>query len=332
MNFVQATASSPAHAATQANESNETFSADILSGLSSTPKSLPSKYFYDDIGSQLFQKITAHEDYYPTRKELEIFTAIQHHLPTLFPSGAIEVIELGVGDGHKSRLLLEGFLQAGHSVHYTPIDISKQAMALLENNLPEHEALKTAGIVGDYLDALSHIDKGASRQRLVLFLGSNIGNFDLPGARGFLHRVRSHLNRGDHLLIGFDLKKDISVLTRAYNDSAGHTREFNLNLLRRINREFNANFILDNFDHVGIYNPILGAMESYLIATQAHEVHISALNAYFAFAAYEPIHTEYSFKYHEDDIESLSKAAGFGVVEHFSDSQHFFTDSLWKAG
>lgn len=315
----------------QDSTNNDAFSADVLSGLSSTPKRLPSKYFYDDIGSQLFQKITAHSDYYPTRKELEIFQQIQHHLPTLFSGDSVEVIELGVGDGHKTRLLLEGFLQAGHDVQYTPIDISQEAMALLEHNLPKNSALHVEGIVGDYVEALSHIDKKSDRQRIVLFLGSNIGNFDLPAGKGFLHRVRAHLNEGDHLLIGFDLKKDISVLTKAYNDSAGYTREFNLNLLRRINREFDADFNIKLFDHIGIYNPVLGAMESYLIATQAQQVNISALDASFDFSPYEPIHTEYSFKYHKDDIEGLCRAAGFSVVEHFSDTEHYFMDSLWCA-
>lgn len=327
MKFVHAKTS----ATTQESTQSETFTADILAGLSSNPKRLPSKYFYDDLGSELFQKITAHEDYYPTRKELQIFQQIQHQLPNLFPSNTIEVIELGVGDGHKTRLLLEGFLLAGKTVRYTPIDIAEQAMSLLENNLPQHPTFTAQGIVGDYIDALAHIEKDASSPRILLFLGSNIGNFDLPSSKGFLHRVRAHLNAGDHLLIGFDLKKDISVLTRAYNDSAGHTREFNLNLLRRINREFNANFDLGSFDHVGIYNPILGAMESYLIATAAQEVTINALDASFSFAPYEPIHTEYSFKYHHDDIEALCKAAGFSIVEHFTDDQRYFTDSLWQA-
>ncbi|MFK7975912.1 MAG: L-histidine N(alpha)-methyltransferase [Halioglobus sp.] len=327
MKFTRANKSSP----TQPPTNDEAFSADILSGLSSTPKHLSSKYFYDDLGSQLFQKITAHEDYYPTRKELEIFEQIQHHLPTLFHAGAVEIIELGVGDGHKTRLLLEGFLQAGHEVRYTPIDISEQAMALLENNLPQHNSLQVEGIVGDYIDALRHINKETDRQRIVLFLGSNIGNFDLPASKGFLHRVRAHLNTGDHLLIGFDLKKDISILTKAYNDSAGFTREFNLNLLRRINREFDADFDVSHFDHVGIYNPVLGAMESYLIATRKQEVKINALDASFTFSPYEPIHTEYSFKYHEDDIEGLCQAAGFSVVQHFSDAQRYFMDSLWQA-
>lgn len=319
------------NAATSEAVFNEAFSADILAGLSATPKRLPSRYFYDDVGSELFQKITAHPDYYPTRKELEIFQRIAPLLPGKVTGPAIEIIELGVGDGHKTRLLLEGFLAAGLDVKYTPIDISEQAMTLLASNLPEHSGFSASGIVGDYIDALSLIDKNASTQRIVLFLGSNIGNFDLPSSTGFLHRVRAQLAPGDLLLIGFDLKKDISVLTRAYNDSAGYTREFNLNLLRRINREFDADFDTGKFDHVGIYNPTLGAMESYLIATSKHKVRVGKLDTRFSFAPYEPIHTEYSFKYHEDDIDKLCKKAGFSVVEHYTDSDRYFLDSLWRA-
>lgn len=328
MNISQATKAAPP----QESSPDEAFAADVLAGLSMTPRQLSSKYFYDDIGSQLFQKITAHPDYYPTRKELEIFQAIQHQLPKLFDTrGPVEIIELGVGDGHKTRLLLEGFLEAGHQVRYTPIDISWQAMALLEANLPRHEALQVEGIVGEYIDALNRVEQHAGRQRIVLFLGSNIGNFDLPGSTSFLQRIRARLATGDHLLLGFDLKKDISVLTRAYNDSAGYTREFNLNLLRRINRELDADFDIDSFDHIGIYNPVMGAMESYLIATRAMEVSIKALAASFHFSPYEPIHTEYSFKYHEDDIEGLCTSADFSIVRHFTDPQRYFLDSLWRA-
>lgn len=328
MNFINAASAITAQQASV----DDAFSEDILAGLSSSPKRLPSKYFYDDIGSQLFQKITAHADYYPTRKELEIFGQIKHQLPEHFsPLNPIEIVELGVGDGHKTRLLLEGFLGAGYAVKYTPIDISAQAMNLLQTNLPAHNALTVEGIVGDYIDALNLIDSDVKRQRIVLFLGSNIGNFDLASGTDFLKRIRAHLNEGDHLLIGFDLKKDISVLTRAYNDSAGHTREFNLNLLRRINRELDADFDIESFDHVGIYNPIMGAMESYLIATRSMKVQLRALGATFNFAPYEPIHTEYSFKYHENDIESLCEAGGFTVVRHFTDSQRYFMDSLWRA-
>ena len=327
MKFVRAGSS----AASSETVFNEAFSADILAGLSAKPKRLSSRYFYDDAGSELFQKITAHPDYYPTRKELEIFQRIAPLLPEQVSGSAVEIIELGVGDGHKTRLLLEGFLAAGLDVKYTPIDISEQAMTLLENNLPQHANFSVSGIVGDYIDALSLIDKSADVQRIVLFLGSNIGNFDLPSSTGFLHRVRAQLTPGDLLLIGFDLKKDISVLTRAYNDSAGYTREFNLNLLRRINREFDADFDTEKFDHVGIYNPTLGAMESYLIATCKHKVRVGALDAKFSFAPYEPIHTEYSFKYHEGDIEKLCKTAGFRVLEHYTDSERYFLDSLWTA-
>lgn len=307
------------------------FAEEILAGLQATPKTLSSKYFYDDVGSQLFQQITSHGDYYPTRKELEILQQIQRKLPNTFGDNAVEIIELGVGDGHKTQLLLDGFLASGREVHYTPIDISHKAMTLLEDNLPQNPALHVHGIVGEYLQALEQLDATADRSRLLLFLGSNIGNFDYQQSTAFLSNIRSRLQPGDHLLIGFDLKKDIGVLTRAYNDSDGITRAFNLNLLSRINRELDANFDVSKFDHVGIYNPTLGAMESYLISTESQCVSLGAMDAEISFRAYEPIHTEYSFKFLRDDIEELCAVSGFKVVEHFSDAQGYFIDSLWRA-
>lgn len=310
---------------------DEAFAQDIIAGLSGNPKRLPSKYFYDDKGSQLFQQITRHPDYYPTRTELEIIKSLQHELPKMFDEEIVDVVELGAGDGHKTQLILDGFLQAGRQVNYLPIDISRQAMSLLEATIEPHDALTVHGIVAEYIEGLSQVPKLPNRTRIVVFLGSNLGNFDLLQSASFLQSIRSQLSPGDHLLIGFDMKKNIEVLTRAYNDSSGLTREFNMNLLRRINRELGGNFEIGKFDHVGIYNPVLGAMESFLIATEALEVSLDALGFKTTFAAYEPIHTEYSFKFLQADIEKLSADSGFEITRHFQDAKHYFIDSLWRA-
>lgn len=309
---------------------DQPFSIDVMAGLLESPKSLPSKYFYDDIGSQIFQKITQHVDYYPTRTELEIIGSFQHKLPDILARGELDIIELGPGDGHKSKLIIDGFLHANCRVNYYPIDISAEALNLLEANIVPRENLHVHGLVEEYFAGLKVARSKSNNTQLVLFLGSNIGNFDKPSSQQFMHQIAAQLNPGDHVLVGFDMKKDIATLTAAYNDSSGYTRDFNLNLLTRINAELDADFDVSNFQHLGLYNPILGAMESYLIATKPQDVYFPATDTVVHFDAFEPIHVEYSFKYLPADIESLSEVAGFERVRNFSDPQNFFVDSLWR--
>ncbi|MCB1159552.1 MAG: L-histidine N(alpha)-methyltransferase, partial [Leptospiraceae bacterium] len=306
------------------------FAIDVLTGLCSIPKQLSAKYFYDDTGSEIFQKITQHEDYYLTKTEFRILNEIKYTLPQIIGEDEIDIIELGAGDGHKTQIILEGFLERNYKVNYYPIDISEKAMTMLETNINSHKNLKVHGIVAEYFDGLRYLRSKSLNKQLVLFLGSNIGNFNRAQNQGFLRRLWNSLNALDYVLIGFDLKKNISILTRAYNDSAGYTREFNLNLLRRINRDLGGDFDLNKFQHFGIYNPILGSMESYLLAIEEHDIYIKELEHSFHFDAFEPIHLEYSFKFLKSDIEFMSKHTGFKVIQHFSDTQEFFIDSLWK--
>jgi L-histidine N-alpha-methyltransferase len=170
-----------------------------------------------------------------------------------------------------------------------------------------------------------------SRNRqVVLFLGSNIGNLDRTDSLEFLRKLWKTLNADDFVLIGFDQKKNIPVLNKAYNDSSGHTTEFNLNVLSRINRELGGDFDLDRFYHYGFYNPTEGAMESYLISLEEQQVYVRDLQRSFHFGKYEPVHLEYSFKFLPSDIEFLCDQTGFDVVKHFSDEQTYFIDSLWR--
>ncbi|MDD9951580.1 MAG: L-histidine N(alpha)-methyltransferase [Zetaproteobacteria bacterium] len=306
------------------------FAVDVLTGLCSTPKKISSKYFYNDLGSKLFQQITHHEDYYLTRIEHAILSAAASEIPQHFTHDAVDIVELGVGDGHKTKLIIDGFLSRGIKVQFFPVDISAQAMLLLEKNYPSHPKLNIFAIVGEYLDALKYLRDRSMNPQLLLFLGSNIGNFDRVQNQGFLSLLRRNMQPRDRLLIGFDLKKDVQVLTRAYNDSAGITREFNLNILRRINEELGANFCLHSWDHFGSYNPILGAMESFLLPDKPQEVYIAQLQRSFSFAAYEPIHLEYSFKYLMTDIDFLCCNTGFVPITHYQDEQRWFVDSLWQ--
>lgn len=309
----------------------DTFAKDILNGLSAPRKAISAKYFYDDRGSEIFQKITQADDYYLCRKEFSILSDIQSILPKKLGLKSLDVIELGVGDGHKTRLLIDGFLEGNYQVQYFPIDISERAMSLLETNISDKPGLKVEGVVAEYFEGLSYLTARSSNRQLVLFLGSNIGNFERSLSQDFLRSLRKCLKKGDFALIGFDLKKDIRVLSKAYNDDEGHTEQFNLNLLRRINRELDGNFDLTSFQHHGFYNPREGTMESYLVSTKDQDVYIGSFGKSFHFNEFEAVHLEYSFKFLESDINRLAEASGFRVVEHYSDEDHYFIDSLWEA-
>ena len=237
----------------------------------------------------------------------------------------------GAGDGTKTFLLLDALRRAGVTTRYVPVDISEGAMASLhakvEAKLPDQAV---HGLVGDYVGALRHLSTVDDRHRLVLFLGSNIGNFDKPRARAFLRRLWTGLRPGDHALIGFDLKKDIEVLLAAYNDRNGTTSAFNLNLLARINRELGGHFDLSEWRHYGTYNVFTGAMESYIVSLKEQHVAIDALRTSFHFMPWEPIHTEYSYKYLDHDITDLAAFTGFEIVSRFCDDKKWFCDALWR--
>ena len=306
------------------------FAIDVLTGLCATPKNLAAKYFYDDAGSEIFQNITQHKDYYPTRTEYEILDMVKQELPKIIDDETVDIIELGAGDGHKSQLIIDCFLNANRRVNFYPIDISEKAMSMLQDNIKTHDNLNIHGVVAEYFEGLRYVKEKSDNKQLVLFLGSNIGNFDRVQNQGFLRRLWMSLSTLDHVMLGFDLKKDVNVLTAAYNDSSGYTEAFNFNLLTRINRELGGDFDIEKFQHYGVYNPTLGAMESYVLAAEEQDVYIAALERSFHFDAYEPIHLEYSFKFLKSDIDFLSKKTGYEVVAHFSDPKAYFADSLWR--
>lgn len=309
----------------------EQFALDVLTGFTSKEKYLSSKYFYDEIGSDLFVKITELEEYYPTRCEKEIFEAHKSSIVKRFKHEKLNLIELGAGDGHKTQLLINEFIKNDFPIEYNPIDISIDAIEGISKKFKDQDYMfQTSGIVGEYLPALKWAQKNKEGQNLILFLGSNIGNFSLVDSVVFLRTVWKNLSDNDQILIGFDLKKDISTLLKAYNDKENITSEFNLNILRRINNELGANFDLKNFKHYGTYNPKIGAMESYLISTKKQTIRINHLEKDFNFNEYESIHLEYSFKYLREDIEFLAKETGFEILDNFTDSNGYFIDSLWK--
>ena len=307
------------------------FARDVLLGLYRSPKSIPSRHFYDEEGNRLFQRIMGLPEYYLTDCELEILQTHRERITGHIDGGEFNLVELGAGDGRKTRVLLEHLHGQGLGFRYVPIDICSpslvQLVASCESSFP---GMGIEGLVSEYFDGLAWLSGLNDRRNVVLFLGSNIGNFNASEARVFLRSLWNSLNHGDLVLIGFDLKKDIDVLARAYNDSQGVTAQFNLNLLRRINGELGGNFRIEGFEHYSAYDFFSGAMESYLVSRTSQRVFIEALRKDFSFEAWEPIHTEVSHKYLPSDISSLAEETGFEVVDEVSDSRNWFVDSLWR--
>ncbi len=308
------------------------FAEDVLRGLSSTPKQLSSKYFYDDEGTRLFQEIMRLPEYYPTRAELKIFTERTGDICNAFTAGtgSIDVIELGAGDGTKTAVLIEEFLIRGTDFTYSPIDISQEAnealSAKFRDKFPE---LRIDPHTGDYFKVLGTLRNGSDRRKVLMFLGSNIGNFQRGQAVDFFRQLRSVMNDRDRLFVGFDMQKDPRVIVNAYDDSRGITAAFNLNLLRRINRELGADFDLDKFSHYAQYRPVECAARSFLISRERQTVHIAALDRSFEIEQWEAIFMEISQKYTRAMIEELATESGFEIETEFFDSENFYTDSLW---
>jgi len=319
------------HAPAAANAERLEFAADVDVGLSRSPKRLSSRFFYDDEGSRLFREITSLDDYYLTAAERDVLRTHGRAMVEQIGADKIDLIDLGAGDGHKTRILLDIFAEAGVDVRYVPIDISEGAMASLLADASEHLThLPLLGIVGEYFPALAWLSQHTDRRKLACFLGSNIGNFDLPGAHGFLVRLRQSLRPGDFALVGFDLKKEVERMVAAYSDSSGVTARFNLNLLTRINRELGGHFDLSQFAHYATYDVERGAMVSFLLSRVSQEVRIDSLHRSFHFEPWEAIHTEASGKYLPSDIHALARRSGFSDVALYNDSQQLFCDALWE--
>ena len=312
---------------------NKVFAEDVFVGLSSSPRFLSSKYFYDKRGDELFQKIMKLDEYYPTRCEYEVLNNNKRRLFQLFSSEGtcFDMVEFGAGDGMKTKVLLEEFLKLEGNFVYFPIDISNNVLDLLRNDLDmEFPELKVNALHGDYFEMLEALNKVDKNKKVVLFLGSNIGNFPNHRANIFLSKLHNNLNLGDMLLIGFDLKKTPEVILSAYNDKNGITRDFNLNLLNRINNELGGNFNLEKFIHYPIYNPQIGEAQSYLVSKENQVVHIEAFDTSFEFIAWETIHTEISKKYDLPQVEKMARNNGFKVVEHLFDKRGWYLNSVWE--
>ena len=311
--------------------SEEQFARTVKEGLSLKNKCLPSWLIFDNTGSEIFKKITELEEYLPAACEFEIIRNHKDHISKLITEKQFNLIELGAGDGCKTKILIEHFLNKKLNFHYFPIDISNGAITNLVRSLESNHSdtsLQATGLIGDYFEGLKVITQNESKQNLVLFLGVTLNNMGLEKTRSFLKSLRGSLGPKDFLLTGFDLMKKPKLLYSAYNNAL--FEKFNLHLLDRINEELDANFNKNNFTQQGQYNPNTRAVESYLYSTESQTVNINALNTDFHFRAWEAMQTEQSFKFTLEEIENLAAENGFEVVEHFFDSKKYFLDSVWK--
>ena len=308
---------------------NTQFSKDVDAGLSQANKSLPSKYFYDQKGDELFMQIMALPEYYLTRAEQEIFTQQTQALIDALgvsPSTHFELIELGAGDGSKTKYLLKALLEQGYQFDYLPIDISGHVLELLAKNLlTELPDLSLRGQQGDYFEILQNL-KDSHAPKVVLFLGSNIGNMPDEQAAAFIYNLGANLAAGDKLLLGADLIKPVDVVLPAYNDSQGVTCAFNMNLLHRMNKELGANFIVEQFGHLPEYTEEEGIAKSSIISKVAQTVSIESTGKTYAFDAGEKIHVEISRKYNRQVLESILKETDFTITEILTDNQGYFAD------
>lgn len=310
---------------------HEKFHGEVIEGLRSNPKRLPSKYFYDSYGDQLFQRIMAMPEYYLTGCELDIFSNKTTELANILTMGdePFDLIELGAGDAMKSSYLLKHLVTNGVDFTYMPIDISGNILSVLDYKLKaDIPQLDIVGLEGEYFEMLEKAASLSSRRKVVLFLGSNIGNMELEEAYDFCHELYRKLSSGDILLIGFDLKKNPHTILDAYNDKTGITAAFNLNLLTRVNRELGGDFNVKQFQHYQTYDPISGACRSYLISLLNQDVTVGDYT--ISFTENEFIHMEISQKFSKMDIKQLAVKSGFDIIGEITDSKNWFVDAIWR--
>jgi len=288
---------------------------------------------FDDRGSEIFTEITKLEGYHPAQCEFEIFRSHTQTVTDLVSKGSFTVVELGAGDGRKTMVLLEHFIQSRLKFDYIPIDISegaiKNLVSFLESTFSGSE-MSVRGLAADYFDGLAAIGGNENQRNIVLFLGSTIGNMKIAEAEQFLRKLNEALNSGDYVMIGFDLMKHPKILYAAYNDPTGVFETFNLHLLDVINDRLGADFIKRHYVQQGQYNPRTHAVESYIFSTREQVVSIEALDSEFYFAAWEAMQTEHSYKYTQHEIETLAAHSGYEVVKHLFDANHYFMDSIWE--
>ena len=322
------------------------FAKDVKLGLSTKSKYLKPKYFYDNIGSELFEEICRQPEYYLTKTEAAILEMCSSDIAMIYSSNnknddTNAIIELGSGSSLKTRILLQSFLETNQKCahYYFPIDIShsilQDTVKMLSSKFPK---LKVIGLSTDYLDGIDKANQFInnneniiSAPRIVVFLGSSIGNFEPKEAKSFLKVLTDKLNKGDLLLVGFDLHKSQKILNAAYNDAAGITAKFNLNILHRINKELGGEFDLNLFKHYAFYNRDKRRIEMHLISTCKQQVYIREIDETFDFEEGESIHTENSYKYTLKQIDNLTTGCNLKVKKHFTDKNRWFDLAMFES-
>jgi len=307
------------------------FKKDVEQGLSNSPKSIPSKYFYDKAGDALFVQIMNMPEYYPTRAELEIFKHKSQEMINsmhLQPDTFFELIELGAGDGTKTKELLNALLNGGFDFEYLPIDISLTSLISLESDLKEEfPKLQVRKKHGDYFGVLETL-KENHHPKVILFLGSNIGNLSDEQSAEFIYQIGSNLKAGDKLILGVDLIKSEKLVIPAYDDPHGITSAFNLNLLARINNELGGDFDLSTFEHAPEYTSNEGIARSYLVSLVTQEIPISGIGKSFKFEKGEKMQTEISRKYNDEILDRILAKTDFKILRKLTDSQGYFADYI----
>lgn len=296
---------------------------DVISGLTRIPKSLPSRYFYDQRGSELFEQICELPEYYPTRTEAQILHQYAQEIAQV--TGVCELVELGSGSSRKTRLLLDAHRALGHELKYLPIDVSGEILLESAERLrQDYPKLDVQGLVGTYEQALAKLTPSSFPSRMIFFLGSSLGNFTQPECDRFFSQIREALDGGEYFLLGVDLQKPKHLLEAAYNDSQGVTAQFNLNMMEHLNQHFVGDFDSKLFEHWAFYDEQLNQIEMHLRSLQSHTVYLEALDLEVKLAAGETIRTEISRKFNLTVMQQELQAQGLSPLAVWTDPQQWF--------
>ena len=305
--------------------------ADVVRGLAQTQKWLPSRFFYDAHGSRLFDRICDLPEYYPTRTEEGILR--RYAAAIAARTGAVDIVELGSGSARKTRRLLTAYSDAGHDapLQYVPIDVSEDALcASARSLLDNYLNLQISGFSGTYEQGLAALPPRMAERRMVIFLGSSLGNFHRKGRAALFAQLAEALSPGDFLLLGVDRHKSKAILEPAYNDSQGVTADFNLNILRHLNRLYGGNFVLDRFTHRAFYNETERRIEMHLMSQIPQMVYLSELGVAASFARGETVRTEVSYKFELPVLLNECRPHGLSMLESWSDPERRFAVTLFQ--